>query len=50
MLAISVYINVNLIVDYNLKSETVIQNDNAKRYFPEITLFPFEEAVKRALK
>lgn len=32
-----------------LKSETVIQNDNAEKYFPDITPAPFEEVVRRAL-
>jgi hypothetical protein len=32
-----------------LKSETVIQNDNAKRYFPKISLLSYEDAVKTAL-
>jgi uncharacterized protein YbjT (DUF2867 family) len=33
-----------------LKSETVIQNDNARRYFPHITPFSYEEAVRNALR
>ena len=33
-----------------LKSETIIQNDNAKRYFHDIKPVTFEEAVKLALK
>lgn len=32
-----------------LKSETVAQNDNAVRYFPEITPMPLREAVRRAI-
>jgi len=32
-----------------LKSETIIQNDNAKRYFPHISPLPYEDAVKTAL-
>ena len=32
-----------------LKSETVVQNDNAKRYFPKISLLSYEDAVKTAL-
>ncbi|UCC40651.1 MAG: NAD(P)H-binding protein [Candidatus Aminicenantes bacterium] len=32
-----------------LKSETVIQNDNAKRYFPRISLFSYRDAIKAAL-
>lgn len=32
-----------------LKSETVIQNDNAKEYFPGIPLFSYEDAIKAAL-
>lgn len=33
-----------------LKSETVIQNDNAKRYFPYISPLSYEDAVKTALE
>ena len=33
-----------------LKSETVQQNDNAARYFPDIKPMSFEEAVRRAIK
>lgn len=33
-----------------LKSEVVIQNDNAKRYFPEITPISYEDAVSNAIK
>ncbi|NIO19446.1 MAG: DUF2867 domain-containing protein, partial [Candidatus Aenigmarchaeota archaeon] len=33
-----------------LKSETVIQNDNAKRYFPHISPLSYEDAVKTALR
>lgn len=33
-----------------LKSETVLQNDNAKRYYPQIIPLPFKEAVARANK
>lgn len=32
-----------------LRSETVVQNDNAKRFFPDIHPMSFDEAVKRAL-
>ncbi|UCC39702.1 MAG: SDR family oxidoreductase [Candidatus Aminicenantes bacterium] len=32
-----------------LKSETVIQNDNAKRYFPRIFLLSYKDAIKAAL-
>ncbi len=32
-----------------LKSETIIQNDNAKRYFPHISPLSYEDAVKTAL-
>lgn len=32
-----------------LKSETILLNDNALRYFPQIVPMPFEEAVKRAI-
>jgi uncharacterized protein YbjT (DUF2867 family) len=32
-----------------LKSETIIQNDNAKRYFPQISPLLYEDAVKTAL-
>ena len=32
-----------------LRSETVIQNDNAKRFFPDISPVPFDEAVRRAI-
>ena len=33
-----------------LKSEVVIQNDNAKKYFPNITPISYEEAVSNAIK
>jgi len=33
-----------------LKSETVIQNDNAKRFFPKISLLSYEDAIKIALR
>ena len=33
-----------------LKSETIIQNDNAKRYFLQISLLSYEDAVKIALQ
>jgi len=33
-----------------LKSETVQQNDNAERYFPEIKPLSFEESVRRAIR
>jgi len=33
-----------------LKSETVIQNDNAKRYFPHISPLSYEDAIKIALR
>ena len=33
-----------------LKSEVVIQNDNAKKYFPNIKPIPFIDAVKKAVK
>ncbi len=33
-----------------LKSEVVIQNDNAKKYFPKIEAMPFIKAVKKAVK
>jgi uncharacterized protein YbjT (DUF2867 family) len=33
-----------------LKSETVQQNDNAARYFPEITPLSFEDSVRQAVK
>ncbi len=32
-----------------LSSEVIIQNDNAKKYFPEITPIEFETAVKKAI-
>jgi uncharacterized protein YbjT (DUF2867 family) len=32
-----------------LKSETIIQNDNAKRYFPHISPLSYEDAIKIAL-
>lgn len=32
-----------------LKSDALIQNDNARQYFPEIRLLPFKEAVKQAV-
>ena len=32
-----------------LKSETIVQNDNAGRYFPQIRPRPYSEAVTRAL-
>jgi uncharacterized protein YbjT (DUF2867 family) len=33
-----------------LKSEVVIQNDNAKKYFPNITPISYEDSVKNAIK
>ncbi|MGM0519328.1 MAG: SDR family oxidoreductase [Campylobacterota bacterium] len=33
-----------------LKSEVVIQNDNAKKYFPNIKPIPFIDAVRKAVK
>lgn len=33
-----------------LKSEVIIQNDNAKRYFPNIIPISYEEAVEEAIK
>jgi len=33
-----------------LKSETVQQNDNAARYFPDIVPLSFEESVRRAIR
>ncbi|NIM60016.1 MAG: NAD(P)H-binding protein [Candidatus Aminicenantes bacterium] len=33
-----------------LKSETIIQNDNARRYFPHISPRSYEDAVKTALE
>ena len=33
-----------------LKSETVIQNDNAKKYFPQISPLSYEDAIKIALR
>ncbi len=33
-----------------LKSEVVIQNDNAKKYFPNITPISYENSVKNAIK
>ena len=33
-----------------LKSEVVIQNDNAKKYFPNITPISYENAVENAIK
>ena len=33
-----------------LKSEVIIQNDNAKKYFPNITPISYEQAVKNAIK
>lgn len=33
-----------------LKSEVIIQNDNAKKYFPNIIPISYEEAVKNAIK
>jgi len=33
-----------------LKSETTIQNDNARKYFPEIHPLLYEESLRRALK
>lgn len=32
-----------------LKSETIIQNDNAKTYFPQVSPLPYERAIKAAL-
>ncbi len=39
---------VRALVD-GLKSETVIQNDNAKSYFPHISPLSYEDAVRAAL-
>lgn len=33
-----------------LKSEVIIQNDNAKKYFPNITPISYEQAVSNAIK
>ncbi|RXJ89142.1 epimerase [Arcobacter sp. CECT 8983] len=33
-----------------LKSEVIIQNDNAKKYFPNIKPIPYIKAVKKAIK
>jgi uncharacterized protein YbjT (DUF2867 family) len=33
-----------------LKSETLVLNDHAIRYFPEITPMPYQDAVKKALR
>jgi uncharacterized protein YbjT (DUF2867 family) len=33
-----------------LKSETIIQNDNAKRYFPHISPLSYEDSIKIALR
>ena len=33
-----------------LKSEVIIQNDHAKKYFPNITPISYEQAVKNAIK
>jgi uncharacterized protein YbjT (DUF2867 family) len=33
-----------------LRSETVVQNDNAKRFFPDIHPVSFDEAIQRALE
>lgn len=33
-----------------LKSETVLQNENAKRYYPQIEPLPFKEAIRRSNK
>ncbi len=33
-----------------LKSETVVTNDNARKFFPLIRPMPFDDAVKRALR
>lgn len=32
-----------------LKSETIVQNDHAPKYFPDITPAPFAESVRRAM-
>ena len=32
-----------------LKSETIIQNDNASKYFPEVSPLPYEKAIQAAL-
>jgi uncharacterized protein YbjT (DUF2867 family) len=32
-----------------LKSETVIQNDNARTYFPQVSPLPYEKAIQAAL-
>ncbi|SDP72436.1 SDR family oxidoreductase [Desulforhopalus singaporensis] len=33
-----------------LKSETIVQNDNSIRFFPEIKPFPFRETVRAAMR
>jgi hypothetical protein len=33
-----------------LKSETIIQNENAKVYFPHISPLPYEDSIKAALQ
>ncbi|MBN2198631.1 MAG: SDR family oxidoreductase [Candidatus Aminicenantes bacterium] len=33
-----------------LKSETVVQNDNAAKFFPQVRPAPFEETVRRAME
>jgi hypothetical protein len=33
-----------------LKTRTVKTNDNAKKYFPNIKITPFKEAIKKALE
>ncbi len=32
-----------------LKSETIIQNDNAEKYFPQVSPLPYEKAIAAAL-
>jgi len=33
-----------------LKSETIVRNDNARLYFPQIVPISYEQAVEMALK
>jgi hypothetical protein len=35
---------------HGLKSETLVQNDNAKKYFPAIQPTPYKESIQKALR
>lgn len=34
----------------SLKSETLVQNDNAHRFFPHVTLISYDDSVRRAIR